>query len=99
MDILRKNSVKALVLGTSTAVLLMLSGCGDSDSSSSSTGVFQDSPVDGLKYSAPSASGTTQDGGKFTYYNQVTANQNIGKPGKSKNQRRNRMEECYCFCQ
>mgnify|MGYP000164868359 CR=1 FL=1 len=78
MDILRKNSVKALVLGTSTAVLLMLSGCGDSDSSSSSTGVFQDSPVDGLKYSAPSASGTTQDGGKFTYYNGQTVSFYLG---------------------
>ena len=78
MDIQRMNSVKALVLGASTALVLALSGCGGSDSASSSTGVFQDSPVDGLKYSSPSASGTTQDGGKFTYFNGETVSFYLG---------------------
>ena len=78
MDILRKNSVKTLVLGVGSALVLMLSGCGGSDSASSSTGVFQDSEVDGLKYSSASASGTTQDGGKFTYFNGETVSFYLG---------------------
>ncbi len=78
MGILDANKTKTWLLGAGTAALLMLSGCGSSDSSTSQTGVFQDSAVDGLQYRTASHSGTTQNGGKFTYINGETVSFYLG---------------------
>ena len=56
----------------SMAALVVLSGCGggggDSSGSQLYTGVFVDSPVDGLRYEGSLGSaGVTTDGGRFTY--------------------------------
>jgi hypothetical protein len=57
------------VIGAACASLLVACGGGGSSTPATYTGVFNDSPVNGLAYScAPSGqAGTTQGGGTFTY--------------------------------
>jgi hypothetical protein len=68
-----------------TLCLLLLSGCGGSSSSSSSgsssvtaTGVFTDSPVQGLRYVSGSLSGYTDSNGTFQYEKGQTVSFYVG---------------------
>ncbi|MBN1663431.1 MAG: carboxylesterase family protein [Deltaproteobacteria bacterium] len=65
---------RALLLFFGLAVFISCSSGG----ADLQTGVFLDSPVAGLSYSTPNASGTTDAAGKFTYYPYETVTFSVG---------------------
>jgi len=82
MDILGKKNFKGFVVSMVASSMLLFSGCGSSGGSTNyaeETGVFEDSPVDGLSYKTGSRSGTTSNGGKFTYVSGEVVSFYIGK--------------------
>jgi hypothetical protein len=75
-----KHANRWLMAAGASAMLLM-AGCGGGGGGAAAvaqTGVFQDSPVDGLGFSTATQSGTTSNGGQFQYLTGETVSFYLG---------------------
>lgn len=79
MDLLYRSGLKGVLASASISALMLFSGCGSSNSDDAQVGVFQDSAVAGLNYSAPYTSGLTNSAGEFFYLPGEEVSFSLGK--------------------